>query len=139
MKKSTINIVVMVQAYFVSVVYLLFASCLLLVDKYGSRMLFLINLQSFYNSKKQIPIIFMVLGFLLAVVLVIKPMEPGPMVLGDFIPAVNILVLIFYFLKNYNKGSGDVVHFNNPKKNALGYVTLGVSVIHFMFPKIVLL
>lgn len=129
----------MAQVYFISVIYLLFASCLLLVDKYGSSMLFLINLQSFYNSRKQIPVIFMVLGLCLSIALVIVPMDPGPVVLGDFIPAVNILVLVFYFLKNYNKENSSAVHFNNPKKNALGYVTLGVCVIHFLFPKIVLL
>jgi len=81
----------------------------------------------------------MVFGFLLSIALVIKPMDPGPMVLGDFIPAINILVLVFYFLKNYNKETLSTTHFNNPKKNALGYITLGVSVIHFLFPKIVLL
>lgn len=129
----------MPQVYFVSVVYLVLASCLLLVDKYGSSMLFLINLQSFYRSRKQYPIIFMSLGVIVAAALVLVPMEPGPMVLGDFIPAFTTLVVVFYFLKAYNSRTDAVVSFNDAKRNALGYVSLGVATLHFLFPSIVLI
>ncbi len=129
----------MPQVYFVSVVYLVLASCLLLVDKYGSSMLFLINLQSFYRSRKQYPIIFMSLGVIVAAALVLVPMEPGPMVLGDFIPAFTTLVVVFYFLKAYNSRTDAVVSFNDAKRNALGYVSLGVATLHFLFPFIVLI
>ncbi len=129
----------MPQVYFVSVVYLVLASCLLLVDKYGSSMLFLINLQSFYRSRKQYPIIFMSLGVIVAAALVLVPMEPGPMVLGDFIPAFTTLVVVFYFLKLYNSKTDAVVSFNDAKRNAIGYVSLGVATLHFLFPSIVLI
>lgn len=129
----------MPQVYFVSVVYLVLASCLLLVDKYGPSMLFLINLQSFYRSRKQYPIIFMSLGVIVAAALVLVPMEPGPMVLGDFIPAFTTLVVVFYFLKAYNSRTDAVVSFNDAKRNALGYVSLGVATLHFLFPSIVLI
>ena len=42
----------MIQFYLLSVLYLVLASGLLLVDKYGSTVFFLINLKTFYNSKK---------------------------------------------------------------------------------------
>lgn len=129
----------MPQVYFVSVVYLVLASCLLLVDKYGSSMLFLINLQSFYRSRKQYPVIFMSLGVIVAAALVLVPMDPGPMVLGDFIPALTTLVVVFYFLKLYNARTDAVVSFNDSKRNALGYVSLGVAALHFLFPSIVLI
>lgn len=129
----------MPQVYFVSVVYLVLASCLLLVDKYGSSMLFLINLQSFYRSRKQYPVIFMSLGVIVAAALVLVPMDPGPMVLGDFIPAFTTLVVVFYFLKAYNSRTDAVVSFNDAKRNALGYVSLGVATLHFLFPSIVLI
>lgn len=129
----------MPQVYFVSVVYLVLASCLLLVDKYGSSMLFLINLQSFYRSRKQYPVVFMGIGIFVAASLVLIPMDPGPMVLGDFIPALDTLVVVFYFLKQYNSKADDVVRFNDKKRNALGYVSLGVAALHFLFPSIVLI
>ena len=129
----------MPQVYFVSVVYLVLASCLLLVDKYGPSMLFLINLQSFYRSRKQYPVIFIILGVVVAASLVLFPMEPGPMVLGDFIPAFTTLVVVFYFLKAYKSRTDAVVSFNDAKRNALGYVSLGVAALHFLFPSIVLI
>lgn len=128
----------MPQVYFVSVIYLVFSACLLLVDRYGSNMLFLINLQSFYRSRKEYPIAFMVLGVLVAAALVLFPMDPGPVVLGDFLPAVNALVVVFYFLRVYNSSMDDLSHFNDAKRNALGYVSLGVAALHFLFPSIVL-
>lgn len=129
----------MPQVYFISVVYLVLASCLLLVDKYGPSMLFLINLQSFYRSRKQYPVIFIVIGLVVAAALVFFPMDPGPMVLGDFIPALTTLVVVFYFLRVYNSKSDSVVSFNDAKRNALGYVSLGVAALHFLFPSIVLI
>ena len=129
----------MPQVYFVSVVYLVLASCLLLVDKYGPSMLFLINLQSFYRSRKQYPVIFIILGVVVAASVVLFPMETGPMVLGDFIPAFTTLVVVFYFLKAYNSRTDAVVSFNDAKRNALGYVSLGVATLHFLFPSIVLI
>ena len=129
----------MSQVYFISVVYLVLASCLLLVDKYGPSMLFLINLQSFYRSRKEYPVIFIVLGLVVAAALVLSPMDPGPMVLGDFIPALTTLVVVFYFLRVYNSKTDSVVSFNDAKRNALGYVSLGVAVLHFLFPSIVLI
>ena len=128
----------MPQVYFISVVYLVLASCLLLVDKYGPSMLFLINLQSFYRSRKQYPVIFIVIGLVVAAALVFFPMDPGPMVLGDFIPAAITLVVVFYFLRAYNSKTY-VVNFNDAKRNALGYVSLGVAALHFLFPSIVLI
>lgn len=129
----------MPQVYFISVVYLVLASCLLLVDKYGPSMLFLINLQSFYRSRKQYPVIFIVIGLVVAAALVFFPMDPGPMVLGDFIPAVTTLVVVFYFLRAYNSKTDSVVNFNDAKRNALGYVSLGIAALHFLFPFIVLI
>ncbi len=129
----------MPQVYFISVVYLVLASCLLLVDKYGPSMLFLINLQSFYRSRKEYPVIFIVLGLVVAAALVLSPMDPGPMVLGDFIPALTTLVVVFYFLRVYNSKTDSVVSFNDAKRNALGYVSLGVAALHFLFPSIVLI
>ena len=129
----------MSQVYFLSVLYLFFSSCLLLVDKYGSTFLFLINLKTFYNSKKAYPVIFMGSGLVLALGLLIFPMDPGPVVLGDFLPAVNTLIVVFYFYLQSRKNNPDILEVNNKKRNALGFATLSVSVLHFLFPFIVLI
>ncbi|HAN43632.1 MAG TPA: hypothetical protein DCP98_09440 [Sphaerochaeta sp.] len=128
----------MVQFYLLSIVYLVISAGLLLVDKYGTEMLFLINLKTFYNSKKSIQLTYITIGFLTALGLVLFPIEPGPMVIGDILPAANIVVVLIFLIKNFGKAE-DVVEFNNEKRNALGFITLGVALVHFVFPWIVII
>lgn len=128
---------VMVQFYFLSILYLVLAACLLLVDKYGSTFLFLINFKTFYNSKRMIQVISLILGALIATSIVVWPVAPGPVVLGDILPAINIIVLVLYFFRQMGREQS-VADFNNGKRNALGFVTLGVALVHFLFPGVVI-
>ena len=128
----------MVQFYLLSVLFLVLSAGLLLVDKYGATFLFLINLKTFYNSRKVVRIVYLSIGLLIAVALVFFPISPGPVVIGDILPAANIVIVLLYFLKNLGKGD-DVVEYNNGKRNALGFATLGVALIHFLFPWIVVI
>ena len=127
----------MIQFYLLSVLYLVLASGLLLVDKYGSRLFFLINLKTFYNSKKSTQIICLIVGALILLGVIFFPVNPGPMVLGDLLPAINLAVVLFYFLRKV--GKTDIVDYNNEKRNALGFITLGVALIHLLFPGIVII
>ena len=127
----------MIQFYLLSVLYLVLASGLLLVDKYGSTVFFLINLKTFYNSRKLIQIICLSVGAVILLGVVFFPVSPGPMVLGDLLPAINLAVVLFYFVRKV--GKTDIVDFNNEKRNALGFITLGVALIHLLFPSIVII
>ena len=127
----------MIQFYLLSVLYLVLASGLLLVDKYGSMVFFLINLKTFYNSKKLTQIICLSVGAVIMLGVVFFPVEPGPMVLGDLLPAVNLAVVLLYFVRKV--GKTDIVDLNNEKRNALGFITLGVALIHLLFPGIVII
>ena len=127
----------MIQFYLLSVLYLVLASGLLLVDKYGSTVFFLINLKTFYNSKKLIQIICLSVGAVILLGVIFFPVTPGPMVLGDLLPAINLAVVLFYFVRKV--GKTDIVDYNNEKRNALGFITLGVALIHLLFPSIVII
>ena len=128
----------MVQFYLLSVLFLIISAGLLLVDKYGTTFLFLINLKTFYNSRKVVRVVYLSLGLLIAVAIIMFPIEPGPVVIGDILPAANIVIVLLYLLKNMGKAE-DIVEYNNGKRNALGFVTLGVAFIHFLFPGIVII
>ncbi len=128
----------MVQFYLLSVVFLCLSAGLLLVDKYGTTLLFLINLKTFYNSSKVVRIVFIILGFVIALGLVAFPISPGPVVIGDILPVINIVIVLIYLIRQVGKGDS-VVDFNNGKRNALGFATLGVALVHFLFPGIVVL
>ena len=126
----------MIQFYLLSVVFLVLSAGLLLVDRYGTSFLFLINLKTFYNSKKAVKITFISLGLLIALAVIFFPVSPGPIILGDILPASNIVLVLIYLLRNFSKAES-IADFNNGKRNALGFITLGVALIHFLFPWIV--
>ncbi|MBQ3316958.1 MAG: hypothetical protein IJG69_03335 [Spirochaetales bacterium] len=123
----------MIQFYLLSVVFLVLSAGLLLVDRYGTSFLFLINLKTFYNSKKAVKITFISLGLLIALAVIFFPVSPGPIILGDILPAANIVLVLIYLLRNFSKAES-IADFNNGKRNALGFITLGVALIHFLFP-----
>ena len=128
----------MVQFYLLSVLFLILSAGLLLVDKYGTTLLFLINLKTLYTSHKVVRFAFLIIGLLIAAAITIFPISPGPVILGDVLPASNIILVSLYFLKNLGKNE-TVVEYNNGKRNALGFVTLGVALIHFLFPGVVII
>lgn len=128
----------MIQFYLLSVLFLCLSAGLLLVDKYGTTLLFLINFKNFYRTKKTFRIVFLSAGFLSTAGIVAFPVSPGPVVLGDLLPAVNCIIVLIWLLKNLRKAE-DVVDYNNGKRNALGFVTLGVALIHFLFPGVVII
>ena len=128
----------MVQFYLLSVLFLVLSAGLLLVDKYGTTFLFLINLKTLYTSHKLVRTVYLVSGLLIAAAIVAFPISPGPVILGDVLPAANIVIVLLYLLKNMNK-MDTVLEYNNGKRNALGFATLGVAVVHFLFPGIVII
>ncbi len=128
----------MVQFYLLSVLFLVLSSGLLLVDKYGTTFLFLINLKTLYTSRKLVRTVYLASGLLIAAAIVAFPISPGPVILGDVLPAANIVIVLLYFLKNMSK-TETVLEYNNGKRNALGFATLGVAVVHFLFPGIVII
>lgn len=128
----------MIQFYLLSVVFLVLSAGLLLVDRYGTSFLFLINLKTFYNSKKAVKSTFISLGLLIALAVIFFPVSPGPIILGDILPAANIVLVLIYLLRNFSKAES-IADFNNGKRNALGFITLGVALIHFLFPWIVVI
>ena len=128
----------MIQFYLLSVLFLCLSAGLLLVDKYGTTLLFLINFKNFYRTKKVFRTVFLTAGFLSTAGLVVFPVSPGPVVLGDLLPAVNCIIVLIWLLKSLRTGES-VVDYNNGKRNALGFVTLGVALIHFLFPGVVII
>jgi hypothetical protein len=127
----------MIQFYLLSVVYLVLSAGLLLVDRFGASLLLLINLKTFYTSKKAIPIVWISVGLAIAAAIVFFPVSPGPIILGDMLPASAIVLVVIYLMSRVGK-TESVEDYNNGKRNALGYFTLGVALIHFLFPWVVI-
>ncbi len=153
----------MMQVYFLSIAYMLLGVGMLLVDHSGGRLLLLIRIRKAFRSTKRMRIFVILLGFLLTVLLLVLPVPPGPMVLGDLVPALTVLALTIWFLSQsieisskskvvpgFNEGvqdedslDEDMLHYTGnfieKNKTVFGYIVLTVAVLHFLVPMSVLL
>lgn len=153
----------MMQVYLLGIAYLLLGAGMLLVDYYGGRLLLLIRLRSTFRSSRPCRLLFVVGGFLLVVLMLLFPVPPGPRILGDLIPAVNVFALWIWFvsqaiaISRKRKGDSsaegddhlsrnredDMLHYTSSlietNKRNFGLVTLVVACLHFLVPMSVLL
>ncbi len=127
----------MFQVFILSEIYMLASAAILLADRYGMHMILLINIRSFYLDGRKRQIAFPLAGFLLTAGLLFFPVSPGPIILGDLLPAFTVLALVFNFTIVLT--SGDRVTSAALKNRHLGTFALLTACIHFLFPSIVLI
>lgn len=126
-----------VQIYFLSEIYLLVSAMILLADRYGFKLIILLNVRSFYMAGRRRRILFPAFGLFLTAGLLIFPVMPGPAVIGDIIPAVTVLLCVFNFFLFLADGQNQA--FSGKKDRVLGWIALAVAALHFLFPGIVLI
>ena len=134
----------MIQGYILSFLYLSLSSLMFLQNKYRLQLSFIIRFSSFLISNKKALNIFTLSGAFIFLILVFFPISPGPMVLGDLIPALMILYETLYFYIVYGRAEikKEREYINFPKegrKVILGYMSMVVALVHFVFPSFVLL
>ena len=108
-----------------------------LADRYGMNVIILLNVRSYYLSGRRRQIAFPVAGMILTLGLLFFPIEPGPVVIGDLLPAVCVLLCVF----NYTLALSSSVqgNFSSKRDRFLGWFAVCVGIIHFLFPGIVIL
>lgn len=154
----------MYQTYLLVIVYMLLGAGLLLVDEYGGHYLLLIRLRNAVGSSLWIQLVLILIGLLLVGLKIFFPVPPGPVLLGDLVPVFCTLVVVMYHVTQMVKGNqhgafgrsrrkgtaeerpptdedmlgktGSLIELH---KRNLGFLILGASVLHFLFPGAVLL
>lgn len=134
----------MIQGYLLSIFYLIFAALLLLQNKYRLQLSFFLKFSSYLKENRRYLNYFSLLGLFITLILVFFPISPGPMVLGDLIPALFILYETLYFFFTYGRDESESgKDYLDMKKEGrrinLGWCSLIIAVIHFIFPSFVLL
>ncbi len=153
----------MVQFYFLTIVFLIIGALILLVEEYGERFPTIERLRNQIFSNQTNAIVLLVLTAVTGILKMISPITPGPVVLGDFFPAIALLaVAVFYGFeiqslgKDVSANEDEELFEDDPAfidseivdkaegfyykyKKIIGYVILGISFFHFLFPGAVLL
>ena len=133
----------MIQGYLLSIIYILFSAFLFLLDFYRQRLSFMLRPRAMLEEKKACLNAFSIAGFLLALALLFFPISPGPMIIGDLVPSVFILGSAAYFRIFYSNKNKDRAHFyydgNTGHRKGIGFAYLVIAILHFLFPRFVLL
>ncbi len=134
----------MIQIYLLSVIYLLFSASLFLVDSYRSALSFAIIFKGVLQEKRRALHIYILIGFLIAILLLVFPVRPGPRVLGDLLPALCTLYSALFFrtqysLRRFDEGEAYYETIRMERYKNIGIVILVIALLHFLFPDVVLI
>ena len=153
----------MIQFYVLALAFMLYGAAVLLADEYGEKVNILLKIKEIHSVNQTFSIVLIVLTAVVGILKLISPTSPGPVVIGDFLPAVNLIALAIFFAFDLTRkqkkseddsASGDsenenvfsdsdplikVQTFYYKNKKLLGYATLCVVLFHFLFPGAVLL
>lgn len=131
------------QFYILSITYLIFSSLLLLVDSYRRGLSFMLKAKSkLKDDEKKRNELFLV-GILIALGKLFFPIAPGPIIIGDLLPAAAVLAESFsvrmFYKSSEAEGTASPIVQNKKKSKRLGFIFLSIAVIHFLFPRFVML
>lgn len=133
----------MIQGYFLSIAYLAVSALLLLVDYYRQNLSIMLRLRSLLEENGRALRIFFMCGIAIGLSLLFFPISPGPIVLGDLIPAVAVFISDLYIMFIYSDRSKDRSHFyyegSFVHRKQIGFIFIAVAVFHFLFPSLILL
>lgn len=134
----------MIQGYILSILFLLICSLMFLQNKYRLQLSFVLRFSSLLISNKVALRVFTGTGVLIFLVLMFFPISPGPMILGDLIPSLMVFYETLYFFIVYGredtKKEREYINFSKEgRKVTLGWISIIVAIIHFVFPSFVLL
>lgn len=150
----------MVQFYFLALVLQIVGAVILLEEHISSKIPLVHSIKGYCMDSSTSRVVLIVLTAIVGIMKLISPIQPGPAVIGDFFPAVNLLApCVFYIFEGRRMQEHDeeveisidedgtkqeesiekVKSFYYTNKRIIGYVTLAAAFFHFLFPGAVLL
>ncbi|MBR1938401.1 MAG: hypothetical protein IJ836_05560 [Spirochaetales bacterium] len=126
----------MIQLYVITLIYLFLAASTALYDSYRRLFAFVFSFRLRLHSDKLFRNFIIILGPVLTVLNLLFPQDPGPRYLGNLVPAFACFYSAYFYIK-YIKG-GDARDILNPSP-VKGYLLLTITVLHFLFPYLVLI
>lgn len=131
------------QFYILSIAYLIFSSLLLLVDSYRRGLSFMLKAKSKLKDDEKKRNELFLGGILIALGKLFFPIAPGPIIIGDLLPAAAVLAESFsvrmFYKSSEAEGTASPIVQNKKKSKRLGFIFLSIAVIHFLFPRFVML
>lgn len=131
------------QIYLLSIVYMVFSACLMLLDFHRKKLSFLFRIRALMEEDRRYLNGFLTIGLVIGLLLLFFPVYPGPMFIGDFVPAFTVMAISIYFRILYSDRNKDRTRYyyegSGKYRKKLGYLVFVIAFLHFAFPSFVLL
>ena len=132
----------MIQLYPLTIIYLLFVSLMNLLEVYKTELSILLRFKHYLIKNARWRKAFFMTGLVIGALKIFFPMYPGPMFLGDILPALTVMWSSLYFMK-IGRAADDHVFTGEDRKDnpwwKRGALMMAVAVIHLIFPNFILL
>lgn len=135
----------MIQGYFLSLIFLVLSSLMFYQSNYRMELSFMLRFLTALENSRRIFYLFSASGAVIFLILILFPVSPGPMFLGDALPAFVILYDTLYFfvdIKRKEKNEKAVDYLDKKRlemKLFLARLNITVAVIHFLLPSFVII
>ena len=87
----------MIQLLPLRILYLVFTTLLMMFEVFPSELSFMRVLKVRVNRMRKLRIALAVTGFVLGVLTLFLPIAPGPVIIGDFLPSVALVLSAFHY------------------------------------------
>ena len=125
------------QIYLLTVLYLLFTGLFLLIDNYREYLAFLIRYRHLLLASVRARAVSGALGMILSVLNLFFPSYPGPMYIGDLLPAIALFLSAFYYFTLKEERISNATLYARGKTR--GILLILAALFHFLIPSCVIL
>ena len=88
----------MIQLLPLRVLYLVFTSLMMLFEVFPAELSFMRVIRVKVRRVRKLRIALALSGFVLGILTLFLPIQPGPVILGDFLPSVALMLSAFHYM-----------------------------------------
>lgn len=126
----------MIQTWLLTIAYFLFTSLMLFLDEYRTALGFLLRVKHNLIVDRRFRIFFTSAGLVLCLLNILIPMDPGPVLLGDLLPALLCLFIAAYFARFADEDRRTYLKLSD---RTCAIMLVAFTAVHFICPALVLL
>ncbi len=129
----------MLQIFPLRIAYLVFTALIVLVEVFRNELSFMLRVKLMIMRSKALRLTFLFSGITLSALSLLFPIDPGPVILGDFVPALALLLSSFRYYGDMGKDDLEIItgSLMESRSFRMGIALLTVAALDLLFPSLI--
>lgn len=129
----------MLQIFPLRIAYLVFTALIVLVEVFRNELSFMLRVKLMIMRSKALRLTFLFSGITLSALSLLFPIDPGPVILGDFVPALALLLSSFRYYGDMGKDDLEIItgSLMESRSFRMGIALLIVAALDLLFPSFI--